>query len=227
MKTAQLSGSLRANVGKKDATLLRNEGRVPCVLYGQGDQTHFSVKRVDIDKIVFSPEVYQVALDIEGKKAMGIIRELQQHPTKDTIQHVDFYELNDAKVVSVKLPVRLVGSARGVLAGGRLMQVFRTLSCVGLPSAIPDAITMDISDLKIGQSFRVNSISIPGITFLDPANAVVVSVKMARGAVKPADTEEDDADTNTEANTETITETITETETDTTADTEADTQEEA
>ena len=223
MKTAQLSGSLRANVGKKDATLLRNEGRGPCVLYGQGDQTHFSVKRVDIDKIVFSPEVYQVALDIEGKKAMGIIRELQQHPTKDTIQHVDFYELNDAKVVSVKLPVRLVGSARGVLAGGRLMQVFRTLSCVGLPSAIPDAITMDISDLKIGQSFRVNSISIPGITFLDPANAVVVSVKMARGAVKPADTDEDDTST------ETVTEANTNTEANTEADTntETDTQEEA
>ena len=225
MKTAQLSGSLRTNVGKKDATLLRNEGRVPCVLYGQGDQTHFSVKRVDIDKIVFSPEVYQVALDIEGKKAMGIIRELQQHPTKDTIQHVDFYELNDAKVVSVKLPVRLVGSARGVLAGGRLMQVFRNLSCVGLPSAIPDAITMDISDLKIGQSFRVNSISIPGITFLDPANAVVVSVKMARGAVKPADTDEDEDDTSTEAVTETVTEADTNTEADT--HTEADTQEEA
>jgi len=223
MKTAQLSGSLRANVGKKDATLLRNEGRVPCVLYGQGDQTHFSVKRVDIDKIVFSPEVYQVALDIEGKKAMGIIRELQQHPTKDTIQHVDFYELNDAKVVSVKLPVRLIGSARGVLAGGRLMQVFRTLSCVGLPSAIPDAITLDISSLKIGQSFRVNSISIPGVTFLDPANAVVVSVKMARGAVKPADSDDDDADTNTEANTEASNETSTETE----ASTEPDTQEEA
>ena len=219
MKTAQLSGSLRTNVGKKDATLLRNEGRVPCVLYGQGDQTHFSVKRVDIDKIVFSPEVYQVALDIEGKKAMGIIRELQQHPTKDTIQHVDFYELNDAKVVSVKLPVRLVGSARGVLAGGRLMQVFRTLSCVGLPSAIPDAITLDISTLKIGQSFRVNSISIPGITFLDPANAVVVSVKMARGAVKPTDTDEDEEDISTEAVTETVTEADT--------NTEADTQEEA
>ena len=218
MKTAQVSGSLRANVGKKEATIIRNEGRVPCVLYGQGDQTHFSVKRVDIDKIVFSPEVYQVALDIEGKKAMGIIRELQQHPTKDTIQHVDFYELNDAKVVSVKLPVRLVGSARGVLAGGRLMQVFRTLSCVGLPSAIPDAITLDISTLKIGQSFRVNSISIPGITFLDPANAVVVSVKMARGAVKPTDTDEDEDDTSTEAVTETVTEADT--------NTEADTQEE-
>ncbi len=192
MKTAQLSGSLRANVGKKDAALIRNEGRVPCVLYGQGTQTHFSVSRVAIDKIVFSPEVYQVELDIEGKKAMGIIRELQQHPTKDTIQHVDFYELSESKPVSVKLPVRLVGSARGVLAGGRLMQVFRNLSCIGLPSAIPDAITLDIASLKIGQSIRVNSIVIPGITFLDPANAVVVSVKMARGAIKPADAEDED-----------------------------------
>ncbi len=192
MKTAQLSGSLRANVGKKDAALIRNEGRVPCVLYGQGTQTHFSVSRVAIDKIVFSPEVYQVELDIEGKKAMGIIRELQQHPTKDTIQHVDFYELSETKPVSVKLPVRLVGSARGVLAGGRLMQVFRNLSCIGLPSAIPDAITLDIASLKIGQSIRVNSISIPGITFLDPANAVVVSVKMARGAIKPADSDDED-----------------------------------
>ena len=192
MKTAQLSGSLRANVGKKDAALIRNEGRVPCVLYGQGTQTHFSVSRVAIDKIVFSPEVYQVELDIEGKKAMGIIRELQQHPTKDTIQHVDFYELSETKPVSVKLPVRLVGSARGVLAGGRLMQVFRNLSCIGLPSAIPDAITLDIASLKIGQSIRVNSIVIPGITFLDPANEVVVSVKMARGAIKPADSDDED-----------------------------------
>lgn len=192
MKTAQLSGSLRANVGKKDAALVRNEGRVPCVLYGQGTQTHFSVKRQDIDKIVFSPEVYQVELDIEGKKAIGIIRELQQHPTKDTIQHVDFFELNESKPVTVKLPVRITGSARGVLAGGRLMQVFRTLSCVGLPAAIPDAITLEVSSLKIGQSIRVNSISIPGITFLDPANAVVVSVKMARGAVKPADENDDE-----------------------------------
>jgi len=188
-----LSGSLRANVGKKDAALIRNEGRVPCVLYGQGSQTHFSVKRQDIDKIVFSPEVYQVELDIEGKKAIGIIRELQQHPTKDTIQHVDFFELNESKPVTVKLPVRITGSARGVLAGGRLMQVFRTLSCVGLPAAIPDAITLEVSKLKIGQSIRVNSISIPGITFLDPANAVVVSVKMARGAVKPADDDEEEA----------------------------------
>ena len=199
MKTAHLSGSLRANVGKKDAAALRNAGLVPCVLYGQGEQTHFAVKRTAIDKIVFSPDVFQVALDIEGKKALGIIRELQQHPTKDTIQHVDFYELDENKEVRVKLPVRITGSSRGVMAGGKLMTVFRQLECIGLPGALPDAITLDITKLRIGQSIRVNTIEIPGVQFLDPANAVVVSVKMARGVVKGADAADDEEDEEDEA----------------------------
>ena len=192
MKTAQLSGSPRVNVGKKDATALRNAGRVPCVLYGTGEQTHFHVKLNDIEKIVYSPEVYQVELDVEGKKARGIIRELQQHPVTDRIQHVDFLELTDTKPITVGLPVRLTGSSRGVMAGGRLMQVFRTLRCNGLAKDLPDAITLDITKLRIGQSIRVKAIDIPGVTFLDPANEVVVSVKMARGAVKGADAGDDD-----------------------------------
>ncbi len=192
MKTAQLSGSLRANVGKKDAKAIRNEGLVPCVLYGQGEQTHFAVKRVPIEKLVFSPDVYQIELDIDGKKAKAIIRELQQHPTKDTVQHIDFLELNDSKEVRVKLPVRLTGSSRGVRAGGKLMQVFRHMQCQGLPSALPEEIKIDISQMRIGHSFRVSNIEIPGVKILDPANAVVVSVKMARGAVKGSDVDPDD-----------------------------------
>ena len=192
MKKAQLSGSLRANVGKKDAASLRLAGMVPCVIYGQGTQTHFAVKRTELDKVVYSPEVFQVELDLDGKKMTGIIQELQQHPTKDTIQHVDFLELNDNKTVRVKLPVRLTGSARGVLAGGKLMTVFRNLQCVGLPGDLPDAITLDIAKLKIGMSIRVKNIEIPGVTILDPANAVVVSVKMARGAVKGADADDEE-----------------------------------
>jgi large subunit ribosomal protein L25 len=192
MKTAQLSGSLRANVGKKDAKALRNEGLVPCVLYGQGEQTHFAVKRVPLEKLVFSPDVYQIELDIDGKKAKAIIRELQQHPTKDTVQHIDFLELNDAKEVRVKLPVRLSGSSRGVKAGGKLMQVFRHMQCQGLPSALPEEISIDISPMSIGQSFRVSNIEIPGVKILDPANAVVVAVKMARGAVKGSDVDPED-----------------------------------
>jgi large subunit ribosomal protein L25 len=189
MKTVQLSGSLRANVGKKDASSLRSAGLVPCVLYGQGQQTHFSVKQVAIEKIVYSPDVYQVELNIDGKTAVGIIQELQQHPTKDTIQHVDFLELNETKTIRIKLPVRLVGSSPGVMAGGKLMLVFRSLQCVGLSKDLPEAILLDISSINIGGAIRVNSINIPGITFLDPANAVVVSVKMARGAVKGEEAE--------------------------------------
>jgi large subunit ribosomal protein L25 len=194
MKTAQLSGSVRTNVGKKDAAAVRNAGLVPCVLYGQGEQTHFAVKRNDIEKIVFSPEVYQVALDIEGKKASGIIRELQQHPTKGTVLHVDFLELSATKEVRVGLPVRLTGSSKGVMSGGKLMQVFRRLNCIGLPQDLPEAIVLDITKLKIGKSIRVSAIEMPGVKFLDPANAVVVSVKMARGATKPADDDDDDED---------------------------------
>ncbi len=192
MKTAQLSGSLRTNVGKKDAAATRNAGLVPCVLYGTGEQTHFAVKRVDIEKIIFSPEVYRVEIDVEGKKATAIVREVQQHPVKDFIMHVDFLETTDVKPIKVGLPVRLTGSSRGVMAGGRLQQVFRNLSCVGLAKDLPDAITLDISKLRIGQAIRVKDIALDGVKILDPANAVVVSVKMARGAVKGADADDEE-----------------------------------
>ena len=193
MKKAQLSGSLRANVGKKDAASLRGESRVPCVLYGQGEQTHFSVKRVELDKIIFSPEVYQVELDIEGKKAVGIVREVQQHPVKDTLQQVDFYELNDSKKVRVDLPVRTKGAAKGVLNGGKLNMAFRTLSCFGLPGDLPDAITLNIAPIRIGQSIRVSEVNIPGVTILDPASAVVLGVKISRGALDDEEEEEEEA----------------------------------
>jgi large subunit ribosomal protein L25 len=194
MKTAQLSGSPRVNVGKKDAAAIRRAEQVPCVLYGLGEQTHFSVRRIDMEKLVFSPEVYKIELEIDGKKTSGIIRELQQHPLTGIIQHVDFLELSDSKPVRVGLPVRLTGSSRGVIAGGKLMQTFRRLQVVGLPQDLPEAIVLDISKLKIGKSIRVGSIEIPGVKFLDPANAVVVAVKMARGAIKPADDDDDEDD---------------------------------
>ena len=192
MKTAQLSGSLRASVGKKDAAAVRNAEMVPCVLYGQGEQTHFAVKRNDIEKIVFSPNVYQVALDIDGKKATGIIRELQQHPTKGTVQHVDFYELSADKPVRVGLPVRLTGSSKGVMAGGKLMQVFRRLKVVALPGELPEAIIIDITKLRIGQSVRVGDLETSGLKFVDAKSAVVVSVKMARGASKAAEADDEE-----------------------------------
>ena len=192
MKVSKLSGLLRANVGKKDAAALRREERVPCVLYGQGTQIHFSARRIDVEKLVFTPEVYQVEIDVEGKTAKAIIKDIQQDNLNGQVRHVDFYELNDAKPVKVALPVRLTGASRGVLAGGKLLQVFRRLTVFALPSALPDAVTIDITKLRIGQSIRVGQIEANGLSFLEPANAVVVSVKMARGAAKGSDADDDD-----------------------------------
>jgi large subunit ribosomal protein L25 len=192
MKVSKLSGLLRANVGKKDAAALRREERVPCVLYGQGTQVHFSARRIDVEKLVFTPEVYQVDLDVEGRTAKAIIKDIQQDNLNGKVKHVDFYELNEAKPVKVALPVRLTGASRGVLAGGKLLQVFRRLTVFALPSALPDAVTIDITKLRIGQSIRVGQIEANGLSFLEPANAVVVSVKMARGAAKGSDGDDDE-----------------------------------
>jgi len=192
MKVAQLSGSPRANVGKKDAALTRNSGLVPCVLYGSGEQTHFAVKKVPLEKLIFSPEVYQFELEIDGKVKRAVVRELQQHPIKGTIQHVDFLELDDNRPVRVSLPVRLTGSAKGVMSGGKLMQSYRSLNLIGLPGALPEAITLDVTHLKIGKSIRVKEVEIPGVTILDPGNSVVVGVRMARGAVKPTDEDDEE-----------------------------------
>lgn len=192
MKVSQLSGSLRANVGKKDAKAVRKSGHVPCVLYGQGTQTHFAVKDIAVEKLVFNPDVFQVEIDVDGKKTMAIIQELQQHPVTGRVQHIDFLELNESKPVKVALPVRLTGASRGVLAGGKLLQVFRRLKVIALPKDLPDAIVVDITKLRIGQSIRVGALETEGLKFTDAKNAVVVSVKMARGASKAAEADDDD-----------------------------------
>jgi large subunit ribosomal protein L25 len=192
MKKAQLSGSLRANVGKKDAKALRNAGQVPCVLYGTGEQTHFSVRSVDLEKLIFSPDVFQVELDIDGTKKMAIMQVIDMHPVKDKPMHIDFLELVDDKPVKVELPLRYTGSAIGVMNGGKLRQPYRKLRVIGLPGDLPEAITVDITKLKIGQSIRISDIDLGSVTFLEPSNAVVMAVKMARGAVNA---EEDEKET--------------------------------
>lgn len=202
MKTVQLSGSTRSNVGEKDAKAARVAGRVPCVLYGSGEQYYFSVRDVDIEKIVFSPDVYKVELEIEGMKKVAIIQELQIHPVKDKVQHVDFLELSDDKLVKIGIPVKLVGRSRGVMNGGRLQQVFRKLKVQALPKDLPSEIEIDISPIRIGQSRRVSDVSIPGVTLLDPQNAVVVSVKMARGAVDAEEETEETSEAETEEKSE-------------------------
>lgn len=189
MKKAQLSGSLRANVGKKDAKAVRNAGRVPCVLYGAGEQVHFSVRSVDMEKIIFSPDVYQIEIDLDGTKKMAIIQDKQMHPVTDKPRHIDFLELNDKKEVKVSLPVRTTGSAIGVMNGGKLRVPNRMLRVLGLPANLPEEISIDVTELRIGESVRISGLELNNVTMLEPAEAVVVGVKMARGA---SETDEDE-----------------------------------
>lgn len=192
MKTVQLSGSLRANVGKKDTKAVRKNGGVPCVLYGSGEQVCFSVRSVDIEKLIFSPNVYLIELDIDGTKRTGIIQDKQMHPITDKPLHVDFLEVVEGKPIRVGIPIRVVGRSKGVLNGGRLLTVFRTLNIEGLPKDLPNEAEIDITPLRIGQSIRVRDIEMPGVKTLEDESAVVVSVKMARGAVDEEEGDEEE-----------------------------------
>lgn len=194
MKVASLSGSLRESVGKKSARQLRANGMVPCVIYGSGEQIHFAAKNTEVDKIVFTPYVYKIEIEIDGKKTEAIIQDLQQDPITGKVRHIDFLRL-DAKVpVKIGLPINLVGTARGVLSGGRLSTPFRRLTVVGLPGDLPDFIDINIAKLKIGDAIRVREIDAMNdkLTFLDPQNAVVVAVRMSRGAVKDSGDEDEE-----------------------------------
>ena len=183
MKTVSLSGSPRENVGKKDASLVRAEGNIPCVIYGGEDQKHFSINAIDFNKFIYTPDVFIYELDLGGTKVKAIIRDIQFHPVTDETIHVDFLELIEGKPVRMELPLRLSGNSIGVRNGGRLLSNFRRVNIKGIPADLPEAVEVDISKLRIGQFIRVEDLSLPSATILHNPKAVVVGVKMARGAV--------------------------------------------
>ena len=192
MKTVSLSGSPRVSVGKKGATSLRKEGRIPSVVYGGKDQVHFSISENDAKKLVFTPNVYLIELDIDGKKSKVILQETQIHPVTDRVIHLDFLEISDDVPFKLSLPVNLEGFARGVRNGGKLNQNFRKLRVFGLAKDMPDAVSIDITPIKIGDKVRVTDLSVSGLNFLDPKNAVVVGVQTARVIIEEEEEEEEE-----------------------------------
>jgi len=190
MKQVSLSGSARTNVGKKDAANLRRDNRVPAVLYGGGSQTHFHVAENDAKKLYFTPDVYVIEIDVEGNKSKAILQEVQLHPITDRIIHMDFLLVSDDKPAKVKLPVKLTGFSVGVRNGGKLRQHFRRVTAVGMLADLPETVEIDITNIKIGGKKRISDLNVNGVEFIDPANAVVVAVQMARGATMDADEEE-------------------------------------
>jgi large subunit ribosomal protein L25 len=190
MKTVSLSGLSREGVGKKDAATLRAEGRVPAVLYGGDKQIHFSLNMIEFSKYVYSPDVYKFELEIDGKKYEAIMKELQFHPVSDRMVHADFLQLMPGKAVKLELPLRISGSSIGVRGGGKLVVNFRRIMVKGIPDNLPDVFQLDITKLRIGQTLRIKDIKSEGIDILHAPDAVVVSVRRARGAVDTPEEEE-------------------------------------
>jgi large subunit ribosomal protein L25 len=186
MKTIAISGSPRANVGKRDAKELRYEGKVPCVLYGGKDQSHFAVLASELRPILYTPDALFIDLKLGPKSSRAIIQEAQFHPVTDQILHVDFLELDETKLVNMNIPVRITGSSPGVKVGGKLVQKFKKLKVRGLPKDFTDFIAVNVDTLELGKSIRVSELALENLQILNSKADTVVSVASSR-ATKEAE----------------------------------------
>ncbi len=180
MKKVELTGELRTIQGTKGADQLRRNQRVPCVLYGGENVIHLSVEEAPLNKLVQTPDVHQIELDIDGRKIMAMVHDTQFHPVSDRLLHVDFIEMNAAKEARLNLTLRLMGQSPGVRKGGKLTQPLRKLRVKGLPESLPAHLEYDINNLEVGDSIRVSDLKFPGLVILERPTDVVVAVKMPK-----------------------------------------------
>jgi large subunit ribosomal protein L25 len=190
MKSVALIGNKRAERGTSNANILRKEEKVPAVIYGGKENVHFTVNEVKFNKVINTPEVYFIDLDVDGSKFKAIIKDVQFHPVTDRVLHIDFLEVDEKKPLTIKIPVALVGRSKGVANGGTLKNPIKMIRVNGLPAAMPENIEIDITNLKIGDAIKIDGLKIDGLTFLGADNAVVVGVKMSRNAVEDVEGDE-------------------------------------
>ena len=184
METIEIIGYKRANLGKKESKKLREEGNVPCVVYGGKDQIHFHAPMILFRDLVYTPGANFVKLNIEGEEKDAILQDIQFHPVSDKILHVDFYQLSEDKEVSMEIPVVVEGSAPGVLLeGGTLIISKRKLKVRALPKNLPDVITVNISSLNLGDKISAADLDSEDFTILHPDNTVVCKVRTSRASM--------------------------------------------
>ena len=193
MKSITINGSQREIVGKKATKALRNAGKVPCVLYGGDKPVHFSADEKSFKPLVFTPDVFTATIELNGATFTAVLQDIQFHPVNDSILHVDFYQLFDDKMVTMDIPVRLVGTSKGVMIGGALRHNLRKLKVKALPANLPDFIEADITELEIGNKLYVTELKNDAYAFLHPDNTVVAQVRMSRNAAKATTEEEAEA----------------------------------
>ena len=189
MKSIEIKGSLRTETGKKATRELRKDNGVPCVLYGMqkdenGNQvaTHFTVTVDGLRKLVYTPHIYVVDLNIDGKIVNAIMKDIQFHPVTDAILHVDFLQINEENPIVMEVPVQLEGLAEGVKAGGKLALQIRKLKVKALYNLIPERLVVNVTNLGLGKTIKVGELNYEGLTLLNAKEAVVCAVKLTRAA---------------------------------------------
>ncbi|MBQ8047883.1 MAG: 50S ribosomal protein L25/general stress protein Ctc [Prevotella sp.] len=183
MKQISVSGQKRETVGKKASKLLRKEGLVPCNLYGIADEAlSFAVPAADLRKVVYTPHVYVVELNIDGEQHLAVMKELQFHPVSDALLHIDFLEVIDGKPITIGIPVKLNGLAQGVRDGGKINLAVRKLDVKAPYKQIPETLEIDVTNLQLGKSIKVGQLQFEGLELVTSPEVVVCSVKATRAS---------------------------------------------
>lgn len=187
MKSIEIKGTKReiaerSSVQARALKAIRKDNGVPCVLYGGAENVHFTVATESLRHLVYTPDIFLVNLDVEGKKVTAIMKDIQFHPVKDTILHVDFLEVAAEKPIVIEVPVQLEGLAEGVKAGGKLVLQTRKLKVRALYSNVPEKLTVNVSHLGLGKTIQVGALSYEGLELLNAKDAVVCAVKLTRAA---------------------------------------------
>jgi large subunit ribosomal protein L25 len=182
MKTVEIIGYRRANLGKTGSQKLRDEGLVPCVLYGGDEQIHFYAPMILFREVVYTNEAHFVHLNVEGEECQAILQEVQFHPVSEMILHADFLKISEDRKVKMNIPIRLVGEAPGVTKGGALVRKRAALKVYGFPKDMPDHIDVDVTSLDFHHAVKVADMKMEGLEFMDPKHASIAVVEVPRAA---------------------------------------------
>lgn len=180
MKTLEIKGSLRTDLGKKSSKNTRKEGNVPCVIYGKEQNVHFHTHENNFKNLVYTPDAHIVNLNLDGKEYKVVLQDIQFHPVTDKITHADFIEIFDAKPIVISLPIKITGDSVGVKAGGKLRIKKRHLKVRGYANDIPEFLLIDVTDVKIHHSVKVGDLSYDKIELIDPNITTILSVATSR-----------------------------------------------
>ncbi len=207
MKTYALNAQPRVELGKKAAKTLRTEGKIPAVLNGgeivelpyagtlkEGQKlveiengrgiitTDLILTNDAVRKLIYTPDIFVIDLDVNGEKKHAVLREVQFHPVKDTILHIDLLEVKADKPVVMQVPVKLEGHAEGVKAGGKLTLSMKKIKVKAPYTEIPERLVINVDHLGLGKTLQVGELHFPGLEMVTPKEAVVCAVQLTRAA---------------------------------------------